>query len=223
MPAELSIVLWDATLQTLSMVAGAAVISTILGFPLGVVLATSAKGGLFAAPSLNRLLSIPVNLACAIPFIVLALALFPLVHLVTGTSAGTLEGIAILTVAAAPFIAKSIESAIREVDRGLVEESLAMGATRLQIVRKVLLPEAKPSILPGFTVALVSLIGNAIIAGAVGGGGLGALGIRFGYERFSPEIMAAALIITIALVQTIQILGERLARRGKPNRGHAIA
>ncbi len=213
MPAELLNLLWEATLQTFYMVAIAAFIGTALGVPLGVFLATSAKGDLFAAPFLNSALGIVINATRSTPFIILVVAIIPLTRAITGTSIGTTAAIVPLTIAATPFIARIVEASIREVDQGLIEASRAMGATPFQIVRKVLLPEARPGIILGLTLTLVSLLGNSAMVGAVGGGGLGDLGIRFGYQRFMPEVMAAVVIVLIVLVQTIQTVGERLARR----------
>jgi D-methionine transport system permease protein len=140
-------------------------------------------------------------------------AIIPFTRLIAGTSIGTTAAIVPLTVAAIPFIARLIEGAVREVDRGLIEAAEAMGATPLQIVRKVLLPEALPGIVLGLTLAVVSLIGYSAMVGAVGGGGLGDLGIRYGYQRFLPEVMAAVVIVLIVLVQLVQSAGDRLARR----------
>ena len=213
MSDNLPLVLADATLQTLSMVSAAAMVSVLFGLPLGAFLATSAKDGLFPAPKANRLLGAIVDLTRSTPFIILAIAMIPLTRLITGTPMGTSAAIVPLTIAGTPFVAKSVESAIRDVDQGLVEVSRAMGATPLQIVLKILLPEAREAILLGFTASIVTLFGNAAIVGAVGGGGLGDLSIRFGYQNFTPEIMAAVVIVIIVTVQIVQIAGNRLARR----------
>jgi D-methionine transport system permease protein len=212
MSPELLTLLLDAATQTFYMVSVAAVLGTLLGLPLGVFLATSRRGDLFAAPWLNRALGIAVNATRSTPFIILVVAIIPLTRAITGTSIGTSAAIVPLTVAATPFIARIVEAAIRDVDQGLIEASRAMGAAPLQIVLKVLLPEALPGIILGLTLTVVSLLGNSAMVGAVGGGGLGDLGIRFGYQRFMPEVMAAVVIVLIVLVQTIQTLGERLAR-----------
>jgi D-methionine transport system permease protein len=212
MSPELLTLLLDAATQTFYMVSVAAVLGTLLGLPLGVFLATSRRGDLFAAPWLNRALGIVVNATRSTPFIILVVAIIPLTRAITGTSIGTSAAIVPLTVAATPFIARIVEAAIRDVDQGLIEASRAMGAAPLQIVLKVLLPEALPGIILGLTLTVVSLLGNSAMVGAVGGGGLGDLGIRFGYQRFMPEVMAAVVIVLIVLVQTIQTLGERLAR-----------
>ncbi len=150
MPDNLLFVLADATLQTLYMVAAAAAISAVAGLPLGAFLATSARGGLFAAPRLNRLLEMIVDLTGSTPFIILAIAIIPLTRLITGTSAGTAAAIVPLAIVATSFVAKNVEGAIRDVDQGLVEASRAMGATPLQIILKVLLPEAREPIVLGF-------------------------------------------------------------------------
>ncbi|HQS09923.1 MAG: DL-methionine transporter permease subunit [Rhizobiales bacterium 24-66-13] len=203
----------DATRQTLHMVAVAGLIGTAIGLPLGVFLATSRSGELFAAPVLNHALGLVVNAARSTPFIILVVAIIPFTRLIAGTSIGTNAAIVPLTVAAAPFIARLIEAAIREVDQGLVEAARAMGASPLQIVGKVLLPEALPAITLALTLAVVSLLGYSAMVGAVGGGGLGDLGIRFGYQRFMPDVMAAVVIVLILLVQAVQSFGDLLARR----------
>ncbi|OYX90261.1 MAG: DL-methionine transporter permease subunit [Rhizobiales bacterium 17-65-6] len=203
----------QATQATLFMVAVAGVIGTLIGLPLGVFLATSRAGELFAAPWLNHALGLLVNAARSTPFIILVVAIIPFTRLIAGTSIGTNAAIVPLTVAAAPFIARLIEAAIREVDQGLVEAARAMGASPLQIVWKVLLPEALPAITLALTLAVVSLIGYSAMVGAVGGGGLGDLGIRFGYQRFMPEVMATVVVVLILLVQAVQSIGDLLARR----------
>ena len=207
-PAIVDLII-DATQQTLYMVAVSGILGTVAGLPLGVFLATSRKGELFAAPLANHVLGLVVNAARSTPFIILVVAIIPFTRLVAGTSIGTNAAIVPLTVAAAPFIARLIEAAIREVDQGLVEAARAMGASPLQIVAKVLLPEALPAITLALTLAAVSLLGYS----AMVGGGLGDLGIRFGYQRFMPEVMAAVVIVLILLVQGVQTIGDLIARR----------
>ncbi|WP_394258656.1 methionine ABC transporter permease [Xanthobacter autotrophicus] len=213
LPPAIIDLIFDATQQTLYMVAVSGLLGTLAGLPLGVFLATSRKGELFAAPLANHVLGLVVNAARSTPFIILVVAIIPFTRLVAGTSIGTNAAIVPLTVAAAPFIARLIEAAIREVDQGLVEAARAMGASPLQIVAKVLLPEALPAITLALTLAAVSLLGYSAMVGAVGGGGLGDLGIRFGYQRFMPEVMAAVVIVLILLVQGVQTLGDLIARR----------
>jgi len=203
----------SSTLDTLAMVGVAGAIGTVLGLPLGIFLATSRRGELFSAPAVNATIGVIVNATRSTPFIILVVAIIPFTRLIAGTSIGTRAAIVPLAIAAIPFIARIVEGAIREVDQGLVEAARAMGATPLQIVRKVLVPEALPGIVLGLTLASVSLLGFSAMVGAVGGGGLGDLGIRYGYQRFMPEVMAAVVLVLIVLVQATQSLGDRLARR----------
>jgi D-methionine transport system permease protein len=210
-----------ATGETLLMVAVAAGLGTLFGLPLGIFLATSGRGELFAAPWLNRLLGVVVNATRSTPFIILVVAIIPFTRLIAGTSIGTNAAIVPLTVASAPFIARLVEGAIREVDQGLIEAARAFGASPLQIVLKVLVPEALPGIVLGLTLAVVSLLGFSAMVGAVGGGGLGDLGIRYGYQRFMPDVMATVVLVLIVLVQAVQSLGDRLARRLNKRVRHA--
>jgi D-methionine transport system permease protein len=210
-----------STGETLYMVAVSALIATIIGLPLGVFLATSGKGELFAAPWVNRVLGVIVNATRSTPFIILVVAIIPFTRLIAGTSIGTNAAMVPLTIAAAPFIARLIEGAIREVDQGLIEAARAFGASPLQIVLKVLIPEALPGIVLGLTLAIVSLLGFSAMVGAVGGGGLGDLGIRYGYQRFMPEMMLAVVVVLIVLVQAVQSIGDRLARHLNKRIRHA--
>ncbi|HCL66535.1 MAG TPA: DL-methionine transporter permease subunit [Rhizobium sp.] len=212
-PDMLFNLLAKALLQTLQMVAVAGFLGTLAGLPIGVFLATSGKGELFAAPTVNRIVGLIVNAARSTPFIILVVAIIPFTRLVTGTSIGTAAAIVPLTVATIPFVARLIEAAIREVDKGLIEAARAMGATPLQIVTKVLLAEARPGIVLALTLTLVSLIGYSAMVGAVGGGGLGDLGIRYGYQRFMPDVMLTVVVVLIVLVQAVQSAGDHLARR----------
>lgn len=199
--------------QTTQMVAAAGLIGTLIGLPMGVFLATSGKGELFAAPKTNRIIGLIVNALRSTPFIILVVAIIPLTRFITGTSIGTIAAIVPLTISTVPFVARLIEAAIREVDKGLIEAARAMGATPFQIVAKVLLAEALPGITLALTLTLVSLIGYSAMVGAVGGGGLGDLGIRYGYQRFMPEVMLAVVAVLIVLVQAVQSAGDHLARR----------
>ena len=223
MSANLIPILWEATLQTIYMVVVSGLIGTVLGLPLGVFLATSKRGELLSAPAVNAALGLVVNALRSIPFIILVVAIIPFTRALVGTSIGTTAAIVPLTIAAVPFIARLVETAIREIDSGLIEAARAMGATPLQIIRKVLIPEALPGITLGLTLAVVSLIGYSAMVGAVGGKGLGDLGIRYGYQRFMPEVMAAVVVILIVLVQLVQSLGEWIAarfdKRAPRNRG----
>jgi len=202
-----------ALCQTLQMVAAAGLIGSLIGLPVGVFLATSGKGELFPAPVSNRIIGAIVNAARSTPFIILVVAIIPFTRLVTGTSIGTYAAIVPLTVATIPFVARLAEAAIREVDKGLIEAARAMGATPLQIVFKVLLAESRPGLTLALTLTLVSLVGYSAMVGAVGGGGLGDLGIRYGYQRFMPDVMLVVVVVLIVLVQAIQSVGDALARR----------
>ncbi|WP_262027969.1 methionine ABC transporter permease [Microvirga sp. Mcv34] len=221
MSPEMIRLIANSTGETLYMVAVAALIATLFGLPLGVFLATSGKGELFAAPWVNRVLGVVVNATRSTPFIILVVAIIPFTRLIAGTSIGTNAAIVPLTIAATPFIARLIEGAIREVDQGLIEAARAFGASPIQIVRKVLIPEALPGIVLGLTLAVVSLLGFSAMVGAVGGGGLGDLGIRYGYQRFMPEMMLAVVVVLIVLVQAVQSIGDRLARRLNKRIRHA--
>jgi D-methionine transport system permease protein len=210
---ELIRLLVQATGDTLTMVALSASLGTLFGLPLGIFLATSRRGELFTAPIANAVLGFVVNATRSTPFIILVVAIIPFTRLIAGTSIGTLAATVPLTVAATPFLARLIEAAIREVDPGLVEAARAFGASPGQIVAKVLIPEALPGIVSGLTLAVVSLLGFSAMVGAVGGGGLGDLGIRYGYQRFRPEMMLAVVVVLVVLVQAVQTVGEGLARR----------
>jgi D-methionine transport system permease protein len=213
MSPEIIRLIVESTFDTLYMVAVAASLGTLFGLPLGIFLATSGRGELLAAPAANAVLGALVNAARSTPFIILVVAIIPFTRLIAGTSIGTTAAIVPLTVAATPFIARLVEGAIREVDQGLIEAARAFGASPLQIVTKVLIAEALPGIVLGLTLAVVSLLGFSAMVGAVGGGGLGDLGIRYGYQRFMPDVMATVVLVLIVLVQTVQSLGDRLARR----------
>lgn len=211
-PDMLISLLWKAFLQTMYMVAAAGFIGSLIGLPIGIFLATSGKGELFPAPTVNKIVGAIVNATRSTPFIILVVAIIPFTRLIAGTSIGTAAAIVPLTIATIPFVARLIESSIREVDKGLIEAARAMGATPFQIVTKVLLAEARPGIILGLTLTLVSLVGYSAMVGAVGGGGLGDLGIRYGYQRFMPEVMLAVVVVLIVVVQAIQSAGDMLAR-----------
>lgn len=210
---EIIALLIKATLDTLHMVAVSGALGTLVGLPLGVLLAVTGRGELLENVFFNRAVGAVVNITRSTPFIILVVAIIPFTRLVAGTSIGTSAAIVPLTVAAIPFIARVVEAAVREVDRGLIEAAQAMGATPFQIIVKVLLPEARPAITLGLTLAAVSLIGYSAMVGAVGGGGLGDLGIRYGYQRFLPEVMLAVVVVLVVLVQIVQSAGDWLARR----------
>ncbi|MCI0429702.1 MAG: ABC transporter permease [Rhodospirillales bacterium] len=198
--------------ETALMVGVSGAVALLAGSPLAVLLVVTDRGGINENRPLNRVIGSIVNGFRSTPFIILLVTLIPVTRLLVGTSIGTVAAIVPLSVAAVPFFARIAEVALREVDRGLIEAADAFGASRWQIVRHVLLPEALPGILGGFTITLVTLIGASAMAGAVGGGGLGDLAIRFGYQRFQTEVMIAVIVILIAIVSVVQLAGDRLAQ-----------
>jgi D-methionine transport system permease protein len=190
--------------------------SLILGLPVGILLTVTSpeeQGGIIPLPILNSVLSRIVNVLRSFPFIILMILLFPLSRLLIGTSIGTTATIVPLSIAAAPFVARVIETALKEVDPGVVQAARAMGSTNLQIIRKVLIPEALPSLVSGVTLTIINLIGYSAMAGAIGGGGLGDLAIRYGYQRFRGDIMFVAVIIILVLVEIIQVVGNTISAR----------
>jgi D-methionine transport system permease protein len=198
--------------QTLVMTFVSGAISFVLGLPLGLVLVGTAPGGISENRWVNKVLGAVVNAFRSLPFIILLVALIPFTRLIVGTSIGTAAAIVPLSISAIPYFGRVAEVALREVDRGLIDAVKAMGGSRWTIVREVLVPEALPSLVSGFTVTLVLLIGASAMAGAVGAGGLGDLAIRFGYQRFQTEVMLAVIVVLIALVSLVQAIGDRVAR-----------
>ncbi len=213
MSQEMLALLLEALGETLYMVAVSAGISTVLGVPLGVILVSTSRGHILQNLWLNRILGYIANATRSTPFIILMVAIIPLTRVLAGTSIGTNAAIVPLSIAAIPFVGRVVESALREVDYGLIEAAQAMGASPLQSIRRVLLPGSMPSIVLGLTLAVISLIGYSAMAGAIGGGGLGDLAIRFGYQRFRVDVMISTVVILIALVQLVQSAGDLLSRR----------
>jgi D-methionine transport system permease protein len=213
MLTEMSAMFVQSFWETLVMVGISGMVGACFGIPLGVVLYLTDREGVLQNLALNRSMGIVVNAVRSTPFIILLVAVIPFTRVIVGSSIGTAAAVVPLTIAAAPFIARLVETALREVDRGLIEAAQAMGATTAQIVFKVLVPEALPGIVAGLTITFVSLVGYSAMAGAIGGGGLGDLGIRYGYQRFLPEVMGAVVLILIVFVQIVQSLGDLLVRR----------
>lgn len=201
----------SATLQTLIMVFFSTIFSLLLGFPLGVLLCVTDTNGITPKPVLNQVLSRIVNILRSFPFIILMIVLFPLSRIIVGTSIGTAATIVPLSIAAAPFVARIIESSLNEVNPELIQAAKAMGSTNMQIILKVLIPEAMPSLVDGITLTIINLIGYSAMAGAIGGGGLGDLAIRYGYQRFRTGIMAAAVIVILVMVEIIQLVGTKIS------------
>lgn len=199
-----------ATIDTLLMLGGAMALTVVFGIPLGVLLYLSGKGRLAANPMLNGLLSFVVNVLRSVPFIILLIVMLPVTVLLVGTSLGVAGAIPPLVVGAAPFYARLVETALREVDKGVVEATQAMGGSTWQIVTKALLPEAMPGVIAGATVTAIALVSYTAMAGVVGAGGLGDLAIRFGYQRFQTDVMVVTVLLLLVLVQGLQMLGDRL-------------
>lgn len=210
---ELNALLMKSLWETIYMVAVSTVIATAAGIPLGVILVTTDRGGILQNLALNRILGWIVNATRSTPFIILMVAIIPLTRLIVGTSIGTVAAMVPLCIAAAPFIARLVETSLKEVDGGVIEAAQSMGATPWQIITKVMIPEAMPSIMSGITITIINLIGCSAMAGAVGGGGLGDLAIRYGYQRFRADVMIITVVILIIMVQVVQSVGDYYSRR----------
>ncbi len=202
-----------ATWETLYMSLSAAFIAAAIGIPLGVLLFVTRKDQFLANAKVNAPLGIIVNIGRSIPFIILVVAIIPVTRFIVGTFIGNTAMIVPLTISAIPFVARLTENVLTEVPNGLIEAAQSMGASPLQIIRKVLLAEAKPGLVNAMTVTTIALVGYSAMAGAVGAGGLGKVGISYGYQRFNPEIMLYTVIILVVLVQLIQSLGDFLAKK----------
>ena len=213
MSPEIFSLLFESLGETLYMVAVSMICASILGIPLGILLVVTEKGEILACPAINKPLAFIINMIRSIPFIILMVAIIPFTRFLVHTSIGTTAAIVPLTIAAIPYIARMVETSIREIPSGLIEAAESMGATPMQIIRKVLLPEALPSILESLTVVIVSLVGASAMAGTIGGGGLGDLAIRYGYQRFQADVMIATIIVLVIVVQLIQFIGNYLFRK----------
>lgn len=213
MSAEMMPLLTKALGETIYMVIVSMAISTVIGVPLGVLLHVTGKGEILDAPMLNRTVGAVVNAVRSIPFIILMVAIIPLTRFIVGSAIGTTAAMVPLVIASVPFIGRQVETSLREVPHGLIEAALSMGATPMQIIARVLLPESMPSIVSQLTTVIIALVGESAMAGAIGGGGLGDLAIRYGYQRFRPDIMIATVVILIVLVQLVQFAGNSLAAR----------
>ncbi|MNZ97992.1 D-methionine transport system permease protein MetI [compost metagenome] len=199
-----------ASVDTLQMMGYASVFTFLIGLPLGVLLYTFSRSNSFVLGLIYRVLSLIVNIVRSVPFIILIVALIPFTRTIMGVSTGVEGTIPPLVIGAAPFFARLVETALREVDRGVIEASHAMGASTLQVIRKVLLPESLPGLIAGMTITAVTLVSYTAMSGMVGGGGLGDLAIRYGYYRYEKEVMIIAVIFMVVLVQILQMLGDRL-------------
>ncbi len=202
-----------STLETLLMVFFSTLFAILIGFPLGVLLNVTNKYGITPKPLFNLILSRIIDVLRSFPFVILMIVLLPLTRLILGTAIGTAATIIPLSIAAAPFVARITETALNEVDPGVVQAARAMGSTNAQIIWKVLIPEAMPSVVSGITLTVINLISYSAMAGTLGGGGLGDLAIRYGYQRFRTEIMIAAVIVIIIMVAIIQFAGTKLTNK----------
>ena len=205
--------IWQAGLDTLAMLGGSLLFTVLLGLPLGVLLFMTGPRQLFDHRPLYALLSFVVNVLRSVPFVILLIVMIPLTELIVGTSLGVAGAIPPLVVGATPFFARLVETALREVDRGIIEATQAMGATTRQIIVNALLPEARPGILAAVTVTAITLVSYTAMSGLIGGGGLGDLAVRYGYQRYQPDVMAVTVILLLVLVQVLQSAGDRLVIR----------
>jgi len=203
----------QATLETVFMTFASAVLASILGFPLGTYLYVTSPAGLVPRRVTYNVVSRIVNLLRSLPFIILMILLIPFTRMIIKTSIGPTAVIIPLSIAAAPFVARVVESALEEVEKGVLTAAKAMGSTNLQIIFKVLIPEVMPALISGLALTIINLIGYSAMAGALGGGGLGDLAIRYGYYRFRTDVTIAAVIIILILVEAVQITGTLISRR----------
>ncbi|MDI6709965.1 MAG: methionine ABC transporter permease [Thermoanaerobacterales bacterium] len=205
--------IWASTYETLYMTFVSVLFATLIGLPLGVILVMTDRGHILENRTVNSVLGWAVNIGRSFPFIILLVAIIPFTKMIVGTFIGTTGAIPPLVVAAAPFVARIVESSLKEVEWGVVEAAVAMGATPWQVVSKVLLPEALPGLILGTTITTINVLGYTAMAGVVGGGGLGDLAIRYGFQRWRPDVMLVTVIILIVMVQLLQSAGDWLARR----------
>jgi D-methionine transport system permease protein len=201
-----------ATLETVYMILASTFFACVMGFPLGALLYSASPAGLRPEKLFYNVLSRVVNLLRSLPFIILMILLIPLTRLVMRTSIGATAAVVPLSIAAAPFVARIAESALSEVDQGVITAAKAMGSAKLQIIVKVLIPEAMPGLVSGLALTIINLIGYSAMAGAIGGGGLGSLAINYGYYRFHTSVMIAAVIVILVLVEAVQLAGSVLSR-----------
>lgn len=212
-PSSMLQLISPAVGETLYMVIVSTLLAYLLGLPLGVILVVTSPGHILPNPWVERILGTIINILRSAPFIILLVAFIPFTRMLIGTSIGTTAAIVPLVISAAPFVARVVESSLKEVPYGVIEAALSMGASPLQIILKILLPEAKASLILGFTITTISVIGYTAMAGAVGGGGLGDLAIQYGYNRFRTDIMIVTVVILVVIVQGLQSLGTTLARK----------
>jgi D-methionine transport system permease protein len=199
--------------QTIMMVSWTTIFGLMLGLPVGVLLNITSPNGLSPKPKFNAVVSVIINLFRSFPFLILMILVFPLARIIVGESTGTKATIVPLAIATAPFIARIIENSLQEIDPQVIQAAKVMGSTNWQIIYKVMLPEAKPSIIAGLTLTIIAVIGNSAMAGAIGGGGLGDLAIRYGYHRYKIDVMIGAVLVIILLVAIVQFTGTKIVKR----------
>ena len=204
--------------ETVYMVILSTISSLFMGLPLGVALVVTEPGHIMAAPRLNKVLGTMVNVTRSFPTIILIVVLLPLSRLLVGTTLGATAAVVPLSIGSAPFLARIIENSLKEIDRGKIEAGLAVGATPMEIIRKVMIPECLASLTLGITMAIIMITGFTATAGAIGAGGLGSLAVRFGYQRYRTDVMFATLVVLVVLVQSVQFGGNLIARRINKNR-----
>lgn len=212
MSQDLFQILLKGTGETLYMVSICSVIAIILGIPLGILLVVSEKGGIFPLVKTNKIIGFIINIIRSMPEIILIIVVLPLSKIIIGTTLGSNAAIIPISIGCAPLVSRIVENSLKEVDYGKVEAAQSMGATTFQIILKVLLPEALPSIVRGITISIIGVIGFSAIAGSIGAGGLGSLAIRYGYQRFRTDVLVSTVLILIIIVQGIQLLGDLLAK-----------
>ena len=217
--SELFLKLWDngiiqkGILETLYMTGVSTLLSYLFGLPLGVVLHVTGKGGIRPVPWLNRVLGVIVNIFRSIPFIILMVAMLPVAKAIIGVSLGNEAMIVMLVIAATPYIARMVESSLKEVGSGVIEAAQSMGASDMEIIRKVLLPEARPSLIVGAVISMVTILGYSAMAGTIGGGGLGQIAITYGYQRSEDDIIWVCVVLIVVIVQVIQEIGMKTAHK----------
>ncbi len=211
--AQMIQMLAQGTFESFYMTIAITLISYIIGVPLGVFLVMSDRNGIHPMPSLNWLIGGIVNILRSVPFLILMITIQPFTRMIVGTTIGTSAAIVALVVSAAPFVARMVEQSLLEIDHGVIEAAQSMGASNMQIVRKVLLPESMPSLLNGGLVSATTILGYSAMAGFIGGGGLGDIAIRYGYNRYDSGTMLITVVLLVVMVQLIQSVGARIAKR----------
>lgn len=209
----------NGTIETIYMTAVSLMLSYFVGLPLGVILVATEKGHIMENKLINQVLGVIVNAARSVPFIILMVAVIPITRIITGTSIGTSAAIVPLVIGAIPFVGRMVETSLKEIDRGVIEAALAMGASPLQIIFKVLIPEATSSLILGATITFITLIGYSAMAGFIGGGGLGDIAVRYGYYRYKTDVMIVTVVVMIVLVQLIQSFGNFVSKKLNKKQG----